>query len=219
MTTGVVGCDQSPPPPPAKGGQGGLSGLSETPSSSLGKSAALGRNTARSVEQNQAQAAGMADEVSGQATVVKVAGLEFRAPSAWEKTATANKIQAAQLRVAASTGQGETLCVFFDVIGGSVADNINRWKGQVKRDDSNMPADAEEKVRTILGMKAHFVSMTGTYMGMAAGTQTAQPGFGFRGVLIETPKGNMSVRLTGPSAEVEAAEAAWESMILGVRKP
>lgn len=222
----LAACEDRSVPPSAAGG-GGLSGLAEQPSSLAGRSAAAGRDAARLAEQTQQQAAGLADELAGKAGAAVIGGLAFTIPSDWEKIAPGNQFQTAVYRVAPDRGQGEALVVFFANIGGGVDSNINRWRGQVAG-PNGMPADAKVERRTIAGLSATIASMEGTYTGMGPMGQAApaQENYAFRAVIYQNadaaagpgPK-DLVVRFTGPKDVVEANKAAWESMILGARKP
>ena len=207
-------CDNSPPPPPSATpkNQGGLSGLADNPTSVLGKSAAMGRDSAKGIEAAQAQASGLADEISGQATVLMVAGLEFRPPTAWTKTVPASSMQAAAFKA------GNADCAFLAGIGGGVAENVERWKKAVT-DGSGAPADLKVRSQTVQGIKITMVTGEGTYSSMVSGTPTPKPGTGFRGAIVEGPQGLVFVRLTGPVADVVTATPAWEQLVLSVRKP
>lgn len=209
-----LGCeDQSAPPPPTKGQ--GLSKLSETPQSILGKAAKSGKDLAGTIGAGQDQASALADEVSGQASVAVIGGLEFRPPSAWTKTQPASSMQLAAYKV----GEGGALCVFLTGISGSVEDNVARWKKAVTDPGTSDPAPAKVRTQTVQGIKVTLVTMNGTYSSMVSGTPTPQPGSGFRGAIVEGPSGNVFVRLTGPEAEVESATREFEQLVFGVRKP
>jgi len=219
--TVLGGCEDPTPPPSASGGNTPLGGLTETPQSLAGKSAAAGRNAARLAEQSQQQTSGLADEMAGKATGTVVGGIEFAVPTAWEKLP-ASQFQAAQYRISAdgTGGAGEGLVVFFANIGGGVESNVNRWRQQVKTEEGS-PADAKVEKRTIGGMAATMVSMEGTYTGMAGGGAPAAPlpGASFRAVIYAGPGGDVFARFTGPKDVVEANVKAWETMVLGAHKP
>lgn len=219
----LCSCEKSSPPPPSATpkSQGGLSGLAEDPQSLLGKSAAAGRDTARSIEAEQAQASGMADEISGQVKMITVGGLEFRHPTAWQAAPGENKMRAASLLVAPDAGQGETTCVFLTGIGGSAEDNVERWKKGVTESGSSVPVEAKVQKRTLPGgIKVTTVYSEGTYSSMASGAPKPQPGFGFRGAIVEGGAGGaVFVRLTGPAEAVAANTPAFEQLVFGARKP
>jgi len=210
----VAGCEKKTTPPP--GSNKPLGGLSENPTSLYGRSAASGRSAARAVEANQAQAVAQAQENSGEAAALKVGVVEFRVPVTWQK-GSPGPMQAATYTI--STGGGEATCAFFTV-GGDTGSNVNRWKGQMK-DVTGAPAEAKVRTQSVGGMKVTLVSMTGTYTpaSMSGGASAPVPGTGFRGAIIEAPGGSVQVRMTGPEGAVEEAAGAWETMVLGARRP
>ncbi len=226
VPTVLSGCDNTPPPPPAPAKGNPINNLAENPTSLLGKSAATARNLSRTVEASQAQAVGMANEISGQAAVFEVAGLEFRAPTAWKKADPSNKMQAAAFVIPTPEGvdasAGEARVVFFTFgpgQGGDVASNINRWK-QTVVDVTGEPVEPKVIARTAAGQKVTTVSMEGIWKdGLPGGATTDRPGYAFRGVIIDNPQGgNVFARFTGPEDAVKAAEAEFQTMVLGFRK-
>lgn len=227
----LAGCDNTPPPPPpapaaAPAPANPIDKLAENPQSLLGKSAARARDVARQAEASQAQAVGMANEVSGQAAAFTVAGLEFRAPTTWEKVEPSNRMQAAVFRIPApegvDTGGPEARVVFFTFgpgQGGDAASNINRWK-QMVVDSGGQPVEPKVVARTAAGQKVTTVEMEGTFKdGLPGGPTTDRPGFAFRGAIIDNPQaGNVFIRFTGPAEVVKAAEGDFNTMVLGFRK-
>ena len=102
---------------------------------------------------------------------------------------------------------------FFEA-GGSVADNIARWKRQMG-DPGNQP-----QPMTVGDLKITKIAMDGTYTGMGP-TGGAAPSLAnsrFLGAIIETRDGKqVQVRLNGPREIVEPVEAEWNAMIAGVQ--
>lgn len=213
ILAGLLGGCEEKSPPPSAAPSAPLGGLTETPTSLAGRSAASGRNVARLAEQSQQQASGLADELAGNASGTAIGGIEFVVPSSWEKSAT-GPMQAAAYRVG-----GDAQVVFFANIGGGVENNVNRWRTQVRTPEGS-PADAQVEKRTISGMQATVVSMEGTYTGMTGAGGAAAPleSAAFRAIIYSGPAGDVFVRFTGPEDVVNANQKAWETMILGAKK-
>lgn len=96
--------------------------------------------------------------------------------------------------------------VYVTLASGSVADNVNRWRGQFGAAPL-MPDefDAAEKV-PILGTEGVWVEAVGRYSsGMGAPTQ---PGYGLAGVIAQVGARILTVKMVGPEAEVEAEKPA-----------
>lgn len=218
---GLSACDDSSSKPPASAGGGNgnpINNLAESPQSLLGKSAGRAREVASQAANQQAAELGLAQEISGESSVVTVAGLEWRPPSAWQQRKPSNSFRSAELLVAGDSGSGETLVVFSSGIGGDVASNIERWRAQVL-DDQGQPAAADLKKHTISGVKVTTVAMQGTLQGGTMGGPAADvPNTGFRGAIVEGPGGVVFIKMTGPASVIKNADSAWNTMITGMRK-
>lgn len=220
----LCACDETTPPPPAtpsgnagttgSGSTGALSHMSDNPTSVLGKSAQSGKTAARQMEQSQSRELAAAKEITGEAAALEVAGLQFSAPTEWQK-------QNAAAPRAAEFKAGDSTIVFFFFPGGqggNVTQNLDRWKRMVL-DDAGQPAEQEVIRRTVNGMAVTLVASSGTYQdGMPGQSSTPRKNYGFRGAIIEGPQGNVFVRLVGPQASVEEVEGAYREMIEGARK-
>lgn len=208
---GLAGCEEKAPPTVSKpqGGQP-LGGLSDTPNSILGKTAKSGKNAGAAIERQQDQAANLANEISGQSGELVVGGLKFAVPSEWKAGKPASSMTAASYTLPGGSG----VCTFATGIGGSVMDNINRWKSQVTG-PTGSPVEPTITEHTAAGMKVTIVAMQGTF---AAMNGAKQPNSGFRGAIIQSTTGNVFVRMNGPADQVSAQDAAFERMVLGVSR-
>jgi|GEM_PF-845655 len=208
---GLAGCDRgTTPPPPAA--------TRDAPQSVLGKTAKLARDTAASVEQQQASTGALADSIGTKAgeqaaagqtdssPTFVVSGITFSAPSSWQRG------PGSQFRVAEFTAPGDVSVTFFNS-GGTTDGNIDRWKNQVKG-DGNDNKFAQES-RTIGSVIAQYISMEGTYSGMSrsGAAAPAEPGIRFFGVILESGPGPVQIRMTGKVEAVRAAEPALKSMV------
>jgi hypothetical protein len=216
-----AGCDDSAKPPASATGGQGISKLAETPSSLLGKSAARGRDVAKDAANAQSAALGMGQELTGEAGSVSLNGVEWSPPTEWATRPVSNPMRAAELVVApdAGDGGGETLAVFSKGIGGDEASNIERWRSLVV-DEGGLPAPASPKKAKIAGIDVTTIAMEGTLKaGAMSGSTTDLPNQAFRGAIVSAPGGTVFIKLTGPAATVAKHDAAWNTMIGGMRKP
>lgn len=215
----MSGCDQSAPPPRSAGSGSPLDKLAENPSSLHGKSAALARDTRRAAESAQDAAVGTAQEMTGEATALTLAGLTWSAPSAWQKAAKpASTMRAAEYKVLSDAGHGEAQVAFFLNVGGDAASNIERWRTQFV-DSAGTAPPADVTRRTIAGCKVSLVAIKGLFKGGQPGGPAADsPDYGLRGAVIEGPQGNVFIKFIGPEATLLEHEAAWQSMMNGMRK-
>ncbi|HYE01666.1 MAG TPA: hypothetical protein VD963_00380 [Phycisphaerales bacterium] len=209
---GLPACEEETPPPSG----GALDNLSSQPQSMYGRSAQAGKQAAQNISGVQQQALGEAEQLTGEASGLEVAGVRFPVPAAWQKAADAAPTRAAQY----TTESGATV-VFFHFgagQGGGVEENVARWRNQVK-DESGNPAEPRTTRHTADGMNVVIVRMEGMYNSAMPGQEaTWQRGQGFRGAIIQGPRGSVFVRLTGTEAAVEEADGQFESLVLGARK-
>lgn len=94
--------------------------------------------------------------------------------------------------------------------GGPTSMNIERWKGQFRTADGEV-AEAVEESGEADGMKISMVSAAGHYKSMGAPAPRA--GMGHASAIIEAPGRRIFVRLVGPEATVNAAEATFREMV------
>jgi hypothetical protein len=207
------GCEEEssgPPPQP----QQPLSGLSENPTSLYGKSAKMGKDAAHQIGQADAAALGTAQELTGEAAPVNIAGLSWSVPTEWRRIEPPRNMWAAEFRVPGAAGEGIVGFAHYGAEqGGNVQQNIARWQGLMPQ------AVPEISKRTVVGLPVTLMTMEGTYLdGMMSGNPTQRPDYAFRGAIAEGPKGTVFIRLHGPISTVEGADLAWERMVGGMRK-
>ncbi len=98
-----------------------------------------------------------------------------------------------------ASGTGE---VYVSIASGSVADNLNRWRGQF----GMAPFTPEEfnvaEKTPIAGTEGVWVEASGEYgSGMGA---PPKPGYGLAGVITQVDGRILTLKMVGPQAEVEA---------------
>ncbi len=142
----------------------------------------------------------------------QVAGeLRFTAPAEWIKEQPSSKMRAAQYKLPKAEGDKEdaSLVIYYfgPSQGGSVADNIARWIGQIQQPDGSASGDkAKTDALTVNGLKISTIDLTGTYTAeMAPGSSEHHndPNYRLRAAVIETPKGFYYLKLVGPAKTVE----------------
>lgn len=212
----LAGCDDSSPPPAQ---------LTETPTSTYGKAAGYGRDVARQAGAASQGEAGLADELTGQASALKAAGLTWPVPTGWTDmlAGKAGGMRTADYRIGNDPGR-DSRVVFFAFPsgqGGDVASNIHRWSTMMT-DPTGAPVEPMTSTRTIAGLNVTLVEMDGTYldnMGMpGGGSSQALTNYSFRGAIVEGPQGNVFIRFTGPMEVVQQNEGAWMSLVEGMRR-
>jgi len=142
--------------------------------------------------------------------------VRFKAPDGWtvEKPASDMRARVAQYKLPKAEGDKEdaslVLYYFGASQGGTAQANIDRWISQMQQPDgSDSKSKAKTENLTVNGLKVTSVDVTGTYTAeMAPGSKTFHNDndYRLRAAVIETPKGNYFVKLTGPTKTI----ARWD---------
>lgn len=232
------GCEDKAPPPSAGGGtktsnnaatlsarESGtaIDRLAEEPTSMYGRSAKLGKTTGEQIENKQAEASGMADEINGSGEAFALAGLKWVVPTRWEKKPPANDKRAAEYHIAGDSG--EAALVTFSNFGGpgqggNVQSNIDRWKSQFRNPDTGGEPDNKQKKRKIVGISVDLIDIVGTFKDVMPGTTggTERPGYAMRGAIIDGPQGFVFIKMWGPYDTVLGTRDEWFQLIDGMTK-
>jgi len=139
----------------------------------------------------------------------------FDRPDGWGWIAAASPMRKAQLTVKGNDAATADV-VFFHFgpgQGGTVDANVQRWVAQFEDGTSS------SKKETIGGKEITFVEATGTFLSGMPGTPSVPlEGFALRGAILESPQGDVYVKMTGPSSLVEAAAADFRKMVSDARR-
>ncbi|MGD9688631.1 MAG: hypothetical protein AB7K52_03285 [Phycisphaerales bacterium] len=200
------GCDGS-----SGNASGGSAAPTNTggPTSIYGKSAQMGKDVRKQIEQTSEQANQQAAAMTGTGSHTEIGGLKWAVPATWEKAPTSSS-----MRIAEFNAGGVNIRFF--AIGGPVQQNLTRWRGQV----ANPIKGPESREMTAAGgaLKVHLLKVTGTYAGMGPSGAPVPPqdNTRFLGAIIEGAPQPIQVVATGPADQVEDMEKAWEMMLAGV---
>jgi hypothetical protein len=146
-------------------------------------------------------------------------GLTWKMPADW-KAEPARPMRAATYTVASAPGDkdpAECGIFFFGAgQGGSVEDNIERWRSQILGPDGR-PAKPKIDKRAARGMNITVVDSSGVYTGMggpiAAGSR-AVPGYRLLGAVVQGSGGNnIFVKFTGPAKTIAANQQKFEELL------
>jgi hypothetical protein len=147
---------------------------------------------------------------------VEVAGISFSPPGVWRREEPSSPMRAAQYAIPGPGNEKDGLFVvyfFGSGQGGSVAENIQRWKGQF----TDVPgAVATDGVRTERkgGFAITIVTARGTFAsGMPMEPTTPEPNSALWGAIVEGPQGNVFLKATGPKATIESARAGFSAVL------
>jgi hypothetical protein len=142
---------------------------------------------------------------------VKVGAFTFAVPEGWKTVTPSSPMRKAQLEIAQGSDKAEvTFFQFGAGQGGSVAENVARWFGQFpgsddKRKTENVQAGS---------VKITYVTTEGTFSsGMPGGPTTPMSGYALCGAILESPEGNVFIKMTGPEAVVKSSTEAFKKMV------
>ena len=146
-----------------------------------------------------------------------VSEFTFTRPQDWEWVPTTSQMRKAELKVESKDKKEKAEVIFFhfgESNGGGTQANVERWLSQFKEPREKLNSKVE--TAKINKRAVTFVQAEGTYMsGMPGGPKTAQPNSMLLGAIIESDKGNVFVRVTGPVGLVKAAQPQFKKMIEG----
>lgn len=97
---------------------------------------------------------------------------------------------------------------------GGVIDNVNRWLRQFGVEPVDAAGLAGMPAVEVAGYRGVWVEADGEFGGGMG--QPARSGWGLRGVVAENAGQILTVKMLGPQAEVEAAEAALRTFVEGL---
>jgi len=144
-------------------------------------------------------------------TEFTVGSFVFARPETWGWVVPTSPMRKAQLTVPAGNGSAPAEVTFFHFgagQGGSVQANVDRWVKQF----SNGYTDV--KTERVGNTTVTFVKAFGTFSsGMPGGPTTPLKEYALRGAILESPAGDVYVKMTGPQAVVKLAEPSIEKMI------
>ena len=92
--------------------------------------------------------------------------------------------------------------------GGTVQANVDRWFKQFSN------GSTEARAERVGNTTVTFVKAFGTFSsGMPGGPMTPLKDYALNGAILESPGGDVYVKMTGPQAVVKRAEPALDKMI------
>jgi len=142
---------------------------------------------------------------------VKVGAFTFTLPEGWKTVTPSSAMRKAQLEIGQGSDKAEvTFFQFGPDQGGSVTDNLARWFAQFSGGDD------KRKTETVQAgsVKITYATTEGTFSsGMPGGPTTPMTGYALSGAILESPDGNVFIKMTGPAAVVKSASEAFKKMV------
>lgn len=149
--------------------------------------------------------------VAAPAESVKVGTFTFAVPEGWKTVTPSSAMRKAQLEIGQGSDKAEvTFFQFGAGQGGSVAENVARWFAQFPGSED------KRKTETIQAgsVKITYATTEGTFSsGMPGGPTTPMTGYALSGAILESPDGNVFIKMTGPAAAVKSASEAFKKMV------
>lgn len=147
---------------------------------------------------------------------VKVGSFTFTVPEGWKKVTPSSPMRKAQLEVGEGAAKAEvTFFQFGAGQGGTPADNVARWFAQFPGSDDKRKTENVQ----VGSVKITFATTEGTFSsGMPGGPTTPMTGSALIGAIMESPDGDVYVKMTGPEAVVKAATEAFRKMVTEAAK-
>jgi len=152
-------------------------------------------------------------------TPVEIDGKKSNAPTVWKKQETTSSMRAFQFKIAKAEGDTEDaeLIVFFfgKGGGGSIDDNIKRWKGQFK----DAPADKVKQEKfEVSNVPVTYLDIQGNYQARTPpndpnGKLVEKKDFRAINAIFGSPNGPYYIRLLGPNKTVTAQKKAFDEWL------
>lgn len=147
-----------------------------------------------------------------------VGAFTFKRPPAWTWAPVNSTMRKAQLHIPnpagpAAAGADVAFFHFGPGQGGDVDANISRWLGQFAEKGDDLKSTVESA--DLKGTKITRVHVEkGTFSsGMPGGPTTPMADYGMFGAILESPQGDVFIKMTGPADLVKSAGADFEAMI------
>lgn len=148
--------------------------------------------------------------------------LTMNAPGKWEKKEPRVRIVTYEFSVKPAKGDKQSARLTMMRAGGSVKDNVARWKGQFKLptgDAAKKAFTVEEK--EIDGVKVHLVDIKGTFKDRPAPfvpNEVLRKDYRMLGaIIVEESVGQIFVKMYGPAKTMEENAKAFNEMIEGLK--
>jgi hypothetical protein len=161
----------------------------------------------------------LAEEKKDNGTAVRLDGLTSVTPASWKEEKPSGKLRYKQFRLPRTGDDKEDAeVVIFKDVGGSLADNLPRWKAQFAPPKGKKIDD----VTRIEKMKAGDVPFTwveihGTYKGSPFQQMKPKPDYRMVRIFFESKNGPHFISLIGPEKTVEAHKKGYLDWVKGFK--
>ncbi len=161
--------------------------------------------------------------VGGEKNTVTLDGLKSDAPATWKAQEPSNKFRAYQFSLPKAQGDKEDaeLVIFYFGAGsgGSVNDNLKRWKGMFQAPEGKSIDDVSKVEKLKIGnVEATYLDVQGTYLHKFPpfdpnAKTTKKQNFRRLGVVFASEKGPYFITVTGPAKTVESQKKSFDDWL------
>jgi hypothetical protein len=163
-----------------------------------------------------AAAIGWADDKKE--VVVDLDGMKSKAPATWKEEPPASNLRFMQFSLAAAKGDTDNAEVqIFKDAGGSVKDNLARWKAQFAPPEGKTLDDvAKVSEIEVGGIKATVLDIEGTFKSPPFDPKykgAKKEGFRMTALQFQGPKSLYQIKLIGPAKTVEQYKKGFDEWL------
>lgn len=158
---------------------------------------------------------------------VKLDGLESRVPADWQEEPPTNRTRLKQFRLSPIGDDKDNIEVvifyFGEGQGGSVEDNVKRWKGFFVPPEGKKIDDVAKVEKIKVGdVPVTYLDIHGTYSFKFPpfdpnAKTTLRPNYRMLGVVFESKKGPYFIRMVGPADSVAHYKRGFDEWIKGFK--
>ena len=138
--------------------------------------------------------------------VVELDGIKAAVPADWKKEKPKSNLRYAQFRVPRAEGDEEDAeLVLFRGLGGTVKQNVDRWKGQfIPPEGKTLDDVSTTKETKVGGFAAIYLDVRGTFKDGVPGSNkvTKRPGYRMLALQVDGDKNPYHIKLTGPAKTI-----------------
>jgi hypothetical protein len=159
-------------------------------------------------------------------TRVELDGLKSTTPASWKKPEKpSSKLRAHEFFIPKADGDKEDaeLAIFFFGAGsgGSVEENLKRWKGMMAPPMGKTIDDVSKVDKFKVGkVDITYLDISGTYLFKPFGPNTKvtpKENYRFIGAIFDSENGPYFIRLTGPARTMEQNKKAFDDWLKGFK--
>lgn len=141
-------------------------------------------------------------------------GFTWDVPSGWTESNNASAMRLVTLN-AGPASEAECYIVVLGGAGGGIANNLNRWLGQVGQSALSESEIAALPTLTVLGQAVPYLAAEGQYTGMG---DRAEEGSMLLGVAVLLDGRSLFIKMTGPAALVKQEQERFKAFCTSLKR-